>query len=343
MGFANPEFLALLPAPVLLVWWWVRRRRPALRYSDVRLFDGLPRGRGGWAKWGGVVLRGLAGLAAVLAAAGPHVPDLTTRLPAEGIAIALVVDVSGSMATPDFPTGPDKSPETRLDAAKQAFRLFAVGGNAPDGTHFEGRPRDQLALVTFAAVPQTTCPLTLNHSVLLTVLDAQKPEGGTNNGTNIGDAIAEGVIRLDAAGPNCKKVLILLSDGEHNIFVDRPDRPLLPEPAAQLAANLHIPVYTIDCGGDPRADAKPEEIKQRTEGREVLQRVAAQTNARAFVANSADDLRTVYREIDALERQPVETFRFRRYHEFYPWCAVAAVLFLAVAGLMERTWWRVGP
>jgi Ca-activated chloride channel family protein len=340
--FANPEFLLLAPLAVLAAWWWAARRRPALRYSDTRLVAGLPRGRAKWADWGGAALRGAALLAAVLAAAGPRTPDLRTRLPAEGIAIVLALDVSGSMATPDFASSPDGSSLTRLDAAKQTFRLFVAGGEAPDGTRFDGRPRDRIALVTFAAVPETAVPLTHSHSVLLTVLDAQQPKAGIDAGTNIGDALAEGLIRLDAAGPR-KKVLILLSDGEHNIHLDRPDAPLKPRQAAQLAANLGVPIYAIDCGGEPRPDATPDEVAQRIDGRRVLESVAALTGGRMFAADTADELRAVVAEIDALERQPAETFRYRRYHEFYPWFAAAAVGLLGVAYLLERTRWRRVP
>src|SRR5262249_19049425 len=123
-------------------------------------------------KWGAASLRGLAALALVLACAGPRRPDEQTRLPAEGIAIVLALDVSGSMGTADAPWNPGSPPVSRLDAAKRAFKLFVAGGDAPDGTHFEPRPADQIGLVTFAALPQTACPLTLNHTVLIRVADA---------------------------------------------------------------------------------------------------------------------------------------------------------------------------
>lgn len=342
IGFADPEFLSLTPLAVVAIWWFVRRRRPALRYSDTRLVAWLPRGRARWATWGGAVLRGLALLAVVLAAAGPRVPDLRTRLPAEGIAIVLVLDVSGSMATPDFAPSLSSPPLTRLDAAKQTNHLFVAGGEAPDGTRFDGRPRDQIGLVTFAAVPDTACPLTLNHSVLLAVLDQQKPREGIDAGTNLGDALAEGLARLEAAGKK-RKVLILLSDGEHNIHIERPDPPLMPRASAKLAKALGVPVYAIDCGGDPKPDADPEEVKQRADGRRVLEAVAEATGGKAFATNNADELRAVYREIDALERDPTEAFRYRRYHEYGAWCTVAAVALLAAAMLLERTWWRRVP
>ena len=50
-----------------------------------------------------------------------------------------------------------------------------------------------------------------------------------------------------------------------------------------------------------------------------------------------------YKEIDAAERARVETFQYRRYFEFYWWCAAAAVALLATAHMLERTRWRVVP
>src|SRR5260221_12616409 len=97
MQFSQPGFLWLAPLAFLMAWWWQRWPRPALRYSDARLFAGLPSGRAHRAKWGGALLRSVACLALIVAISGPRRPDLQTRLPAEGIAIVLALDVSGSM------------------------------------------------------------------------------------------------------------------------------------------------------------------------------------------------------------------------------------------------------
>jgi Ca-activated chloride channel family protein len=270
-----------------------------------------------------------------VACAGPRVPDLTSKLPAEGIALGLVVDVSGSMATPDpaFPT------VTRLDAAKRSFRLLVAGGTAPDGTVFPGRAEDPIALVMFAAVPDTACPLTLNHVAVLAALDALKPKDAIDAGTNIGDAIAEGLIRLTAAGGR-RKVLILLTDGEHNISKDGPDAPLKPRQAAQLAANLGIPIHTVDCGADPGPGSDPDEAVRRADGKKVLADVAAMTGGTAFAAGNAADMQSVLGEIDRLERSPVTGVVYRRYFELYDWFALAAAIALFAVLLSEATVWR---
>jgi Ca-activated chloride channel family protein len=277
-----------------------------------------------------------AGLAAlVVALAGPRWPDPGTRLPAEGIAVVVALDVSGSMAEPDFDWHGERV--TRLEAAKRALRLFVQGGEAA-GTHLPGRGGDQVGLVAFAVLPEDTCPLTLSHDVLLELLAAEEPRGLPDTGTNIGDAIAWGLKKLDAAGDR-RKVLVLLSDGEHNV----PPPALTPRQAGQLAANRGVPVYAIDAGPPPAANAPPEEAQARATGQRSLQAVAALTGGRAFAAHDAAALVGAVAEIDRLERRPVQSFQYRRYAEAYPWCGLAALACFAAALGLERTAWRRAP
>ncbi|HEY2785962.1 MAG TPA: VWA domain-containing protein [Fimbriiglobus sp.] len=335
LSFATPVWLWFAPLGAVVAWWWLRRKQPSFRYSDVSLVDGLPGGRAGMARWGGAVGRGLVVALLAVACAGPRLPDRKSKLPAEGVALVLVVDVSGSMATAD-PATPQVS---RLDAAKRAFHLLIAGGPAADGTVLAGRAEDPIALVTFAAVPETVCPLTLNHTAVLAALDALKPKEAIDAGTNIGDAIAEGLIRLTAAGGR-RKVLILLTDGEHNLTKDGPDAPLKPRQAAQLAANLNIPIHTVDCGTDPAPGSDPDDAVRRADGKRVLADVAAMTGGTAFAAANGGEMQSVVAEIDRLERSPVEGVVYRRYHELYGYAGLAAAAVLFVLLLLEATAWR---
>lgn len=342
-GFASPIFLWLVPLAAPLAWWWARRRRPALRYSDIRLVTGLPAGRATRARRGGTIIRGVAFAALAVACAGPRTPDEQTRLPVEGIAVVLVLDVSGSMTEKDAAWTAGGPAISRLDAAKRAFRLFVAGGEAPDGSRFEPRAADAVGLVAFALVPQTVCPLTLNHSVVLRVADAQEPRTGQDTGTNVGDAIAEGVIRLDRGGGDRRKVLVVLSDGEHNVSKEGDRNPLTPRQAAQLAANLGVKVYTIDAGGTPPADAPAESLEQRAAGKAALRAVADVTGGRSFAATSGAELLAAYREIGTLEKVAAESFSYRRYFDHTPWAAGLAAALLTLAHLLDRTRWRVLP
>lgn len=340
--FVYPWFLLLLPVPVVLLLWRRRRRRAALRYSSLQLFAGIRAAKG--PSVGGEALRFLALTALLLALAMPRTPDLKTRVPTEGISIMFVLDTSGSMEEP-FRWDASQPPITRREAAQRAFQLFVAGGDGPDGTHFDGRSTergtDALGLVTFATWPQPVCPPTANHSVMLQLLNNIRPATGRDTNTNIGDALAEGILRLQHTSTK-RNVLILLSDGEHNHFLADPQRdPLRPRQAAALAANLNIPIYTIDVGG---AEPTTEEAsKNRLEGQRINQAVAEMTKGQSFTANDGGQLLAVCQQIDQLERGPILSAVYRRYHEYYPWCALASFTLALLAFVLKQTRWQTIP
>jgi Ca-activated chloride channel family protein len=356
--FANLAYLWLILLVPPLLAWWLRRRRGALRHPGVGDLAGLPPGRTRTARWGPGVLRALALLLLVVALAGPRWPDLHTRIETEGIAIVMLVDVSGSMAERDFDWRGESI--TRLDAVKKVFHLFVAGnegsdatGDGTDASSFQGRPTDRIGLVTFATRPETACPLTLSHSVLLRLLKAEevrKIPGESE--TNLSDAVALGLHRLRSAGPR-RKVLVLLSDGEHN--VPQPQSGWTPRQAAQVANGLHVPIYTIDAGGSGTSTNEPEASatdradhvaspgETRAQAVRTLEEMAHITHGQYFQARDTKGLLNACRAIDALERSDMQSFQYRRYHEAYPWFALAAFVLFAVGVGLERTIWRRVP
>ena len=106
-----------------------------------------------------------------------------------------------------------------------------------------GRPSDQIGLVAFAALPEDTCPLTLSHDVLVRLLDAEEPRALPDTGTNIGDALAWSLTKLDAAGDR-RQDDRLVSDGEHNVAGARPHATA----GRSTGGSAGVPVYTIDAG-----------------------------------------------------------------------------------------------
>jgi Ca-activated chloride channel family protein len=336
--FSNPLYLLLALLLPLLVWWRLRQQRGALRYPATGWLARLPPGRSRLARWGSVLLGALALLSLIIALAGPRWPDRRTRIPTEGIALVMIVDTSGSMAERDFVW--DGEPISRLEAVKRAFRLFVAGGDGPDGVHLEGRGNDLIGLVTFGTRPDSPCPLTLSHSVLLNLLENEQPRSVPGESeTNISDAIVIGLHRLQAAGVR-RKVAVLLSDGEHN--VPHPQSDWTPRQAAQIAANLGVPVYAIDAGG-AGGDGMPADGGQRVEGSKTLQNLAAITRGRYFTASDTQGLLTVCQEIDRLEKQEIHSFQYRRYYEGYLWFALASFVLYVTLGGLEMTFWRRLP
>ena len=369
--FTSPWFLLLTLVLPILGWLWRRRRKDCVRYPSIAFLTGLVSRRARWAQRGGIGLRLLALACLIVGLAGPRWPDFRTRIPTEGIAIAMVVDVSGSMGEQDFSWEDQRI--SRLEAVKRVFRLFVAGGEGPEGETFAGRPSDLIGLVTFATRPECPCPLTLSHSALLSLLDSEQARTlPTEAETNIGDAIAWALHRLESAGPR-RKIMILLSDGEHNV----PPPALKPRQAAQLAASLHVPIYTIDAVGD-HAETEVETQKrtgnvsgtfsgareipeslalgrekvpdtfsvpatERGNAEETLRVVAQLTGARSFHARDARTLVEVCRDIDQLEKQQIRSFQYRRYYEAYAWCGWAALVSLLTVHVLEMTLWRRVP
>ncbi|HBI43427.1 MAG TPA: hypothetical protein DDY78_11305 [Planctomycetales bacterium] len=347
--FANPVFLLLTLLAPLLVWRLLVGKRTALRFPVGRFLYRLPVGRARIAHWGGALLRTLAFVLLAIALAGPRSPDLHTRIDAEGVAIVMLVDVSGSMATRDFDWHGDSI--GRLDAVKRVFRLFIAGGAGPDATPdggdarpFQGRPTDAIGLVVFATRPVTACPLTLSHSVLLRLLDDEKPRSVPGESeTNISDAVTLGLRRLQGAGSR-HKILVLLTDGEHNVPNPRSD--WTPRQAAQIAASLDVAIYTIDAGGgigaaSEEGDDSSPLVRQRAV--ETLEDMAKITHGQYYRAGDTAELLDACRAIDRLERTDVESYQYRRYHEGYPWFAGAALLLFTAAIGLDFTLWRRLP
>ena len=341
-SFTYPVFLLSLLSVPLLVWSWLRRRRGALRFPNTATLAALPPGRSRIARWAGAAMRAAGLTALVFAIAGPRWPDKGTRLNTEGIAVAMIVDVSGSMAEPDFDWEDHRV--TRLDAVKQAFGLFVEGGKGPRDVQLEGRHADLIGLVTFATRPESVCPLTLSHPVLLQMLNAEQPRSlPTESQTNIGDAIAWGLHTLESAGQR-RKVMVLLSDGEHNV----PPPALKPRQAAQLAANLRVPIYAIDAGADvpvreAGAEAQTDPAGDRAQAVRTLQSVAKISSGHYFRAQDSAALLTACQEIDRLERREIKSFQYRRYYEGYAWFGLAALVFLIGVYMLEMTVWRRLP
>jgi Ca-activated chloride channel family protein len=331
LHFATPWFLLLVAVVPWLIVRYRRARPPSLVHPDLRLFGPSVPQPSWWVRHGTFTLR-LAGLALlVLALSGPRWPDLRTRLDTEGVALLLVLDVSGSMSERDFFL--DGQAVSRLEAVQQVFRAFVAGG-VIDGARFEGRPADLVGMVRFAARPEVVCPPTLQHATLLRLLDEQEID--RDAGTNLPDAVTLGLVRLEAA-PARRRVLLLLTDGEDNEPKNRSG--LSTTQVAQLAHSLEIPIYAID--PVPPASGNPTAARLLAE--QTLEEMARISGGRYVRAGETAALVEAYRTLDRLERAPLASFQYRRYHEGYPWLAAAALVCWTLAEVLTRTLWRRVP
>ena len=315
--------LALLAVPV-----YVLGRRAAGRvvFSSLALLPNQGRSRRARLAWLPDAAVALGLVALVIAAAGPRVGERFSRVHREGIAIMMVVDVSGSMQALDLST--EDRERTRLEAVQDVFEAFVLGGGG-----LPGRRDDAIGLVRFAGYADTAAPLTLDHENLAAAarnLDIVRDRA--EDGTAIGDALGLAVERLRDS-PAASRIVVLLTDGVHNAGVES------PAAAAELARSMGIKVYTIGAGTTGLAPVRVEDPRTgRTALRAVavevdeavLADVAERTGGRFFRADDANGLTRVYTEIDRLERTRISEERFRQYQELF---AVPLALGLALAAL----------
>jgi Ca-activated chloride channel family protein len=119
-------------------------------------------------------LRAVALMLLVIVLARPLREIETQELPSRGIAIAMLVDRSGSMGDPDNKLMYDDKLMLRFDVAKDALKAFVEG----DDKDLGGRPNDLIGLFTFATYPRTDHPFSLDHTSLVGLMDrmsAEKP------------------------------------------------------------------------------------------------------------------------------------------------------------------------
>ena len=329
----DPLFLlAALLAPAVYV--LAARLTAVVTWSSLALVDIGPRSlRARLARLPALCLA-LAVLCLAVALAGPRTGDATTRIQREGIAIAMVVDRSGSMQARDFVRG-DAS-VSRLDAVKGVFRDFVSG---------RSRAGDIIGLVAFARYADGLCPLTLDHGNLLTILaqvDIATQPG--EDGTAVGEGLALAVERLRGQDAR-SKIAILLTDGVNNAG------EIDPLNAADLAAQHDIKVYTIGAGSTGYAPVPVQTRDGRTVLRRAfvemdertLQEIAQRSGGRYFHAADARSLAEVVEEIDRLERSEITEVRYLEYRHHYASFVVGALLLLASAGLLSGTLLRRLP
>lgn len=314
-------------------------RRASVVFSSLALVSGGRRSLRERLVWLPAALLALATLALAVALAGPRTGNAVSEVEREGIAIAVVVDRSGSMDARDFVEGDLGT--SRLDVVKRIFKDFVTG----EGSFGEGRPDDLIGIVAFARYADSLCPLTLDHGSVLAILDELgTPEDPEEDGTAIGDGLALAVERLRRQ-ETTSKIVILLTDGVANAG------DVEPLEAAELAARFGIKVYTIGAGYDGfapfpvrRADGGVSLQRVRVEIDEAtLRQIAEKSGGRYFHATDEKGLREVVAEIGRLERSKVAELRYLEYEYHYRPCVAAALAATALALLLSSTWLRRLP
>lgn len=317
MNFLAPELLlGLLLVPIAIGFYlWAQRRRSkyAVRFTNLDLLANIAPRRPSWRRHLPPFLY-LGAIAALLI--GLARPTLVVAVPREDATVILTMDVSGSMKATDVAP-------SRLDAARVAAQAFV-----------DQLPEDvRVGIVAFASEPVTLVSPTTDRPQLKAALDSLRPR----DGTAMGDALMEvldiaeqiqadsaetpdrstaptasdaptGSATPDASGtpggpidqPSGQPLVaaILLSDGANSVGETE------PLDAAARAAALRVPVYTIALGTPDGSIQVRDDFGQLVTievppDKETLQQIADTTGGKAFDAPTAEELASVYANLES--------------------------------------------
>lgn len=324
LEFANPEYFYLLfLVPLMILWYILRQKRqyPAINISTSEQFAKAPRTLRQYLRHLLFALRCIAVALLIVAIARPQTSSSRESINTEGIDIILSVDVSTSMDAEDLKPN-------RLKAAKKTAEQFIAK-----------RGNDRIGLVEFAGESFTQCPITIDHDVLISLLEKLQT-GVLEDGTAIGDGLATSVNRIkDSDGES--KVIILLTDGRSN------RGNISPETAAELARTFGIRVYTIGVGTQGQAPitvdtpyGKRKMMMDVEIDEEVLQKIADITGGKYFRATSNKSLERIYDEIDEMEKTKIDVAVFSKKTEKFFWFVAFAAMALGLEMLFRYTIFR---
>ena len=329
LDFAAPARLWLLVAAAgLIVAYGVmqtRRRRDAAKFADAALLPLLVPGKPPWWRHA-VALVFAAGLVlATIGAAQPTVPATAER---EKATIMIAIDTSDSMKATDVDP-------TRLGAAVAAAKTFVAGLPATFS----------VGIVSADATPEVVVAPSTDHLAVGVALDRLATSPGTALGEAIFTALAalpvgstpasdpnqpapaggQGPASADPAKAPAARI-VLLSDGKST--TGRSD-----EEAIAAAKAARVPVSTIAFGTDNATVESAGQTVPVPVDATALEAIAKGTEGEFFEAASAEELRTVYADINA-EVTVVATDR-----GVAEWFAAAALILILVASLtsMLRT------
>jgi Ca-activated chloride channel family protein len=308
--FASWYFLLFIPLPPVL--FFVLKKKAALHFSSIKMLQAS-----GMKKsiryLSGKFLICLSMILLITALARPQRLDEEAPVSGQGIDIAMVLDVSGSMQSVDFKPN-------RLSVAVDTIDNFV-----------SNRPQDRIAFIIFAGTAYTKIPLTLDHALIRQSLHEVNADSVNEDGTAIGMAISVGLNRLKKSNA-ASRIMVLVTDGDNNAGA------INPTTASELARDMGVKIYTIGVGTDQTiipVNVFGQIRYQQTEGglnEELLQNIAQTTGGQYYRAKDADALNRIFDNINQLEKSEFDRDHIRQYTEL-AFDLIKVALILMVLGI----------
>ncbi|MCW8953669.1 MAG: VWA domain-containing protein [Sulfurimonas sp.] len=203
--------------------------------------------------------------------------------------IVLAIDGSGSMNSSGYDA------EDEVSDGKRLTRFEITKKIAHEFIH--KRVSDNVGVVLYGDFAFIASPITYEKEIVTDML-SYLSSGMAGQNTAIGEAIAVSVRAFKHSSAKTK-VIILLTDGEHN------SGAVSPKDAIKLAKDENIKIYTIGMGNKGEADEA------------LLTKIAKESGGHFYRAESAKELQKVYSEIDRLESSKIKSREYMLKDYYY--------------------------
>lgn len=320
MQFYSPYYLVfLILIPILVIWYKKSgsKNYGTLQISSEKYISSAIRSSGSKKKNLVLSLHLIIIILIIFGLSRPRKIDKIKQTSINVIDILLVLDISSSMLADDFLPN-------RLEAVKTTALNF-----------IENRIEDRIGILVFAGESFIQCPLTIDKSILKSLIHEIKVTSKEYDGTAIGMAIANGTNRFRNSNVE-NKVMILLSDGSNN------SGEIDPITAAELASQFGVKIYTIGAGTDQAYTKIPgrglilNEIDETT-----LKKIAEVTGGKYFRATDIEALEAIYSEINELERSEIDVNEYSLFKELYSWFLIPAVFLSTILFIIKQVFFRM--
>ena len=238
-----------------------------------------------------------------IALSSPILVDRVDPLNRNGKDIVLAIDASGSMNS----TGFDFEGEAVVSQRLSRFEIAKLVA----AEFIQKRVGDNVGVVLYGDFAFIASPITFEKNIIVEML-SYLTQGMAGQNTAIGEAIAMSV-RAFKHSKAKSKIIVLLTDGEHN------SGDISPKDALVLAEEENIKIYTIGMGNRGEADEA------------LLKTIAQKSGGEFFYATNAKELREIYESIDELESSKIKSRDYilkEYYYHLLLLVALALLLFL---------------
>jgi Ca-activated chloride channel family protein len=254
----------------------------------------------------------------IIGLANPQIGSKMEKVQRKGADLVIALDVSNSMLAQDI--RPDRLTRAVQGISKLIDRL-------------EG---DRIGIVVFAGKAYVQLPITTDYSAAKMFLTTISTRMVPSQGTAIGDALELSVksFREDERS----KAIVIITDGENH------EGDALE--AAQAAAEKGIRIFTIGMGspeGSPvpvyddmnrqtgfKSDRQGQTVISRLDETMLQQIASAGSGIYVRASTGQDGLTRILDEINAMEKQEIETRTFSEYESRFQYFLALALILLVI-------------